>query len=64
MLLRGKPGRFLPAKLEMSDIAYDVLLDTGIRVQALPIWETEWASPENYSNPRLLTNIRRDGVRL
>jgi hypothetical protein len=29
MLLRGKPGRFLPAKLEMSDIAYDVLLDTG-----------------------------------
>lgn len=64
VLLRGTPGKFLPTKLEMSDIAYDVLLDTGIRVQALPIWETEWASPENYSNPRLLTNIRRDGVRL
>lgn len=64
VLLRGTPGKFLPTKLEMSDIAYDVLLDTGIRVQALPIWEAEWASPEKYSNPRLLTNIRRDGVRL
>jgi len=64
VLLRGEPGRFLTTKLEMSDIAYDVLLDTGIRVQALPIWEAEWASPENYSNPRLLTNIRREGVRL
>jgi len=64
VLLRGKPGRFLPTKLEMCDIAYDVLLDTGIRVQALPIWESEWSNPAGYSNPRLLANIEREGVRL
>ncbi|MBK8891160.1 MAG: nucleotidyltransferase domain-containing protein [Dechloromonas sp.] len=64
VLLRGKPGSFLPTKLEMSDIAYGVLLDTGIRVQALPIWESEWSNPAGYSNPHLLANIEREAVRL
>lgn len=64
VLLRGAPGRFIGTKLDMDDIAYDVLLETGIRVQPLPIWEQEWAHPEAYSNPRLLQNIAREGVRL
>ena len=64
VLLRGEHMRFLPTKLAMADIAYDVLLETGIRVQPLPIWEDEWLHPENYSNPRLLANIAKDGVRL
>jgi hypothetical protein len=38
--------------------------ETGIRIQPLPIWEEEWAHPEAYSNPRLLQNIEREGVRL
>ena len=48
----------------MDDIAYDVLLDTGIRIQPLPIWEDEWAHPSAYTNPELLSNIARDGVKL
>ncbi len=64
VLLRGRPGKFLPTKLELADIAYDVLLETGIRVQAFPIWEEEWAHPERHSNPRLLHNIEHEGVRL
>lgn len=64
VLLRGEHMRFLPTKLAMADIAYDVLLETGIRVQPLPVWEDEWLHPENYSNPRLLANISKDGVRL
>lgn len=64
VLLRGAPGRFLPTKLEMSDIAYDLLLDTGINVSPLPLWLDEWAHPETYSNPRLLANIAREGIRL
>jgi predicted nucleotidyltransferase len=64
VLLRGEPERFAPTMLAMADIAYDVLLDTGIHVQPLPIWEKEWAHPEAYSNPRLLHNIAREGVRL
>ncbi len=48
----------------MADIAYDVLLETGIRVQPLPIWEEEWTHPEAYSDPRLIRSIDREGVRL
>lgn len=64
VLLRGEHGRFVATKLAMDDIAYDVLLETGIRIQPLPIWEDEWKRPETYSNPRLLQNIERDGIRL
>jgi len=64
VLLPGHPGNFLDTKLAMADIAYDVLLETGIRIQPLPIWEDEWQHPETYSNPRLLRNIDREGIRL
>ncbi|MDP2834008.1 MAG: nucleotidyltransferase domain-containing protein [Pseudomonadota bacterium] len=64
LLLRGHPGRFLATKLDMADIAYDVLLETGMRVQPFPIWEDEWEHPEDYPNPRLLQNIEREGIAL
>ena len=62
VLLRGRPGKFVATKLAMADIAYDVLLETGIRIQPLPIWEAEWEHPEAYSNPSLLHNIDREGI--
>jgi antitoxin ChpS len=64
VLLSGKPGDFVATKLALDDVAYDVLLDSGIRIQPLPIWETEWANPKRYSNPRLLENIAREGLAL
>ena len=64
VLLHGHPGKFVATKLAMADLAYDVLLETGIRIQPLPIWEDEWEHPEAYSNPRLLHNIEREGIRL
>lgn len=64
VLLHGRPGKFVTTKLEMADIAYEVLLETGIRIQPLPIWEDEWEHPERYSNPLLLRNIEREGIRL
>jgi antitoxin ChpS len=64
VLLRGLPGKFVATKLAMDDLAYDVLLNTGIRIQPLPIWEEEWNHPDEYSNPRLLVNIGREGIRL
>lgn len=64
VIIRGEPGRFLSTKLAMADVAFDVLLETGIRVQPLPVWEEEWGHPEDYSNPRLLANIEKEGVRL
>jgi predicted nucleotidyltransferase len=64
ILMRGLRGAFLETKLELADIAYEVLLETGIRIQPLPVWEDEWEHPETYVNPRLLRNIGREGIRL
>jgi uncharacterized protein len=64
VLLTGPHSPFLDIKLELADIAYDVLLETGIRIQPLPVWEEEWEHPETYTNPRLLQNIAREGIAL
>ena len=64
VILKGAPGHFIHTKMAMNDIAYDILLDTGIRIQPLPVWEGEWADPEHYSNPHLLRNIAREGIPL
>lgn len=62
VLMAGQAQRFMDTKLAMSDIAFDILLETGIRVEALPIWENEWNDPNAYRNPTLLRNIERDGI--
>jgi predicted nucleotidyltransferase len=59
---RHAKADLIRTKLEMADIAFDVLLDTNVLVSPMPIWEDEWQHPETYSNPRLLENIRREGV--
>ncbi|MCO6434391.1 nucleotidyltransferase domain-containing protein [Nitrosomonas nitrosa] len=64
VLLKGEHQRVLPTTLAMADVAYDVLLETGINISPLPVWLDEWEHPENYSKPALLQNIAREGVRL
>ena len=63
VLLRGDQD-FWTVKLEMADIAFKVMLDTAVRISPLPIWLDEWENPENYSNPALLHNINREGIRI
>jgi predicted nucleotidyltransferase len=64
ILLNGNPQRFLDTKLEMSDLAYDVLLETGINISPFPIWVEEWEHPESYANPAILQQIAADGVKV
>jgi predicted nucleotidyltransferase len=64
VLLDSPPGKFVATKMEMDDLAYEVLLDTGVRIQPLPVWLSEWDHPDSYSNPYLLKNIAREGIRL
>ena len=61
IILRGSRGNFLKTSLTMSDVAFDVLLDTNVYIAPLPIWLEEWEKPATYSNPRLLENIKREG---
>jgi antitoxin ChpS len=48
----------------MAGIAFDVMLETGVLIEAVPLWEEEWAHPERFNNPALIENIQRDGIRL
>lgn len=64
ILLHGLPGQRLTEAMIMADIAYGLMLETGVRVEALPLWESEWEHPETFNNPDLIENIRREGVRL
>lgn len=62
VILRGEPQPVFPVAEEMADVAYDVLLETDIRVSPLPIWLDEWTHPETHSNPALLRRIAKEGI--
>lgn len=64
LLLRGAHRAMLATTLELSDLAYDVLLETGINITPLPVWLDEWKQPEKHANPALLKNIATEGIRL
>jgi uncharacterized protein len=64
MVLNGRRGDFIDVKLDMAGIAFDVMLDTGILVQAFPVWDDDLEHPERFRNPGLIRNIVEDGIRL
>jgi len=64
VLLEGEHQRFVPTKLALTDLAYDVLLETGLYISPLPVWTDEWEHPEDWTNPDLLRNIAREGIHL
>ena len=64
VLLSGEHEPRMPTALAMADVAYEVLLETGLNIAPLPVWLDEWEHPERFSNPELLANIAREGVRL
>lgn len=64
VLLGGLPGSRVDVALDLADIAFDTMLETGILIEPIPFWEDEWEHPEHFTNPALIENIRHDGVRL
>jgi hypothetical protein len=48
----------------MAGAEFHILMETGVMVQGLPLWEDELARPESFSNPALIANIVREGVHL
>jgi uncharacterized protein len=64
VVLRGERQDLSNTLIRFADIAYDVMLATGRLVDAHPVWEREWDQPQTSSNPALVANMKREGVRL
>lgn len=64
VLLRGGRGSRIDVSLQLADVAFDVMLETGILIEPIPFWEDEWTHPERFANPALIENIQREGVHL
>lgn len=64
VVLEGALGNRNVIARYMAGIAFDVMLETGVLVEALPIWEDEFNHVEAFGNPALLRTILRDGLRL
>jgi hypothetical protein len=64
VILKGERGDRYRVSGDMAGVEFHVLMETGIMVQGLPLWEDEVARPETFSNPALIANILREGVHL
>ncbi|KQQ23780.1 nucleotidyltransferase [Methylobacterium sp. Leaf123] len=64
VVLAGTSGDRRSASRDMAGIAFDVLMETGVLVDPLPLWEDELDRRVAFSNPALLDAIWRDGVRV
>ncbi|MEW6339303.1 MAG: nucleotidyltransferase domain-containing protein [Pseudomonadota bacterium] len=64
VILHGEHGERTDIALDMAGMSFDVLLETGVLVGALPLWEDEMEHPDLFSNPVLIENIRREGIPL
>jgi predicted nucleotidyltransferase len=64
VVLDGAHGDRTAATLDMAGIAFNVMMETGVMVEALPLWADDLERPGIFHNPRLLEHIRREGVRL
>jgi uncharacterized protein len=64
IILSGASKDRVSVALSMADVAFDVMLDTGILVEALPLWEQEWRDPNGFFNPALIERIKQEGIRV
>jgi DNA invertase Pin-like site-specific DNA recombinase/predicted nucleotidyltransferase len=64
IVLKGAGGDRYKVSGDMAGIAFDVMLETGVLVDPLPLWEGELKRPELFSNPRLIENIKHEGLSL
>ena len=64
VVIAGEHGKRSTVAMDMAGIAFEVLLDTGVLIEALPLWSGELEHPELFGNLALIENIRRDGIKL
>ena len=64
LILKGEKGDRYKIVRDLGGIGFDVMMETGILVHAMPFWEDEFQEPERSNNQTLISKIKREGVRL
>jgi DNA invertase Pin-like site-specific DNA recombinase len=64
LILKGEKGDRYKVVRDLGGVGFDVMMETGILVHAMPLWEDEFQEPERFNNPALIANIKREGLRL
>lgn len=64
VLLRDGQQKTWDLRREISDLSFDVMLETGIHISTILIGLEEWKHPKSHQNPDLLKNIVKDGIRV
>lgn len=61
VILEDGDWRLVPEKMQLADIAYEPIVETGVHVQGWPVSESDWADPTASKNAGLVLNMKRDG---
>lgn len=64
VVLAGEGGQRHRVAGHMAELAFDVMLETGILVDPLPLWQRELRQSDMFGNPALIAAILREGVQL
>lgn len=53
--------RYWDEKMQLSDLSYDSLIETGADIQGWPVRQSEWDKPDLHRNPQLVQAMLQDG---
>lgn len=59
---RSRGMQFMSVQIEMADLALDSMIETGVLLQPLPIFENEWSEKDSHLNPGLLRHVEAEGI--
>jgi UTP:GlnB (protein PII) uridylyltransferase len=62
VILEGPPGDRFGVVRDFSATAFDAMMETGVLVQALPIWAEEFDTLASLANPALIETIKGEGI--
>lgn len=46
----------------LGGLSFDILMDTGVLIQPVPISTLDWTHPERFPRPGFLRNVAREGI--
>ncbi len=64
VVLRGRIADRWSVERQIIGETYPILLETGLYIESWPLEQGELDDPDRSSNPALLRNVLREGIRL